>query len=123
MNMHKIQETVSITDALAAASRGAGTVTSTGIDLTDYKGDVLWHISRGNAGVGTLDAKVQESADNSSWTDVSPALAITQLTAAGTAKLAIRVRQATKRYVRISATVAAAAVEFGVTEIKLAAQL
>ena len=85
-----------------------------------FRSDAL--ISCGSVGAsGTLDAKWQESDDNSTFTDCTGAdtngnaVSITQITAAGTARIKRTVRKFTKRYARIRATVGVNAVVFGVT--------
>ena len=117
MNIHKIGDNLDISDAFAAASRNAGAVNSTGIALAGYKGDVHLHISVGSVGAaGTLDVKLQESDDDSTYTDVASGAA-TQITAAGSATLRKAVRAFTKKYYRVTATVGTNAVVFGVTQI------
>jgi hypothetical protein len=107
--MHRIEPTLAVSEYLSAQSRAAGAVDGTGIDLTKYVGSLHFLVSVGTVGAsGTVDAKVQESDDNSTFTDVSGAT-ITQITAATSRELNFRVRQASKRYVRLRLTTAVAA--------------
>jgi hypothetical protein len=105
--IHKVTDAIDLQDSaasgagLAALSRAAGTYNTTGVDLTKYEGGCAYDISAG-AVTGTLDVKLQDSADNSTFADVAPAVAITQLAAAGHATLNFRTRQC-RQYVRISA--------------------
>jgi hypothetical protein len=122
MNIHKISEHLAIEDSaasgagLAALSRAAGTYTSAGVDATICKGPVQYFISAGTVG-GTLDAKLQESDDNSTFTDNPNVSAITQLVAAGKSVLEFNIRKLTKRYFRISSTVGTATAVYGVTAV------
>jgi hypothetical protein len=118
MNIHKVSENLDVLEDVSAKQRSASSVTGANtIDLTKYKGGMLWFISAGAFGTAaTLDVKLEESvnSDMSSPSDVASG-AITQLLAAGTASLAFRVRQFTKRYVRVKATSAVQTVDYGVT--------
>ncbi len=84
----------------ARTSSGNGT----GIDLADT-GPELYAILENGTTSGTsptLDVKIQESDDNSTFSDISGAT-FTQLTAAGAERILVRNR--TKRYVRAVATI------------------
>ena len=94
MPIHTLVPNISLIEAFASASRNAGTADQTGIDLTLYEGELDALISCGSVGAsGTLDAKWQESDDNSTFTDCTGAdtngnaVSITQITAAGTARI------------------------------------
>lgn len=123
MGMHTIEPNLVVAEALPALSRAAAAYDTPGVDVNGVIGQIHYLISLGDKGAaGTLDAKVQESDDNVTFTDVvGAAFAIAQLAAAGTAKLKIRVRQTKKRYVRVRVTVAVNACVFGVTEVHLPA--
>lgn len=57
--------------SLPALSRGAGTANGTSLDLQLYEGPVLIFLdSAASAATGTLDLKLQDSADNSTFADV-----------------------------------------------------
>lgn len=91
---------------LISASIGSGETDGTGIDTTDYVPRQLSLLVTGvniQGTTPTLDVKVQESADNSTnWTDVTGA-SVTQITTTTSVQ---RINfQATKRYVRVAATV------------------
>jgi hypothetical protein len=120
---HKISDGL---DVRSGASSGPGILAKSqtvvqyggGVDLTKYKGGFCFNINAGTFGSSaTLDAKLQDSADDSSYADLSTAIAITQMTAAGEANLEARVRRIPRRYVRVAVTAATAAVVFGVTFI------
>jgi hypothetical protein len=114
-NLHEMDTLIEVAENISAKQRAAGAVNGTSIDLTNYYGGVKFLISAGTFGASaTLDAKLQESDDDSTFTDVS-GQAITQLTAAGTASLSANVRSFNKRYIRLVATSAVAAVDYGAT--------
>ena len=114
-----ITEQLSQALSIAAApihpqSVSAGTADTGGVDASKFR-RVLFVLDVGAFGASaTVDMKLQESADNSTFTDIAGA-AITQLAAAGgnnrLATLEIRAGQlsAGKRYVRARVTVGTAA--------------
>lgn len=111
--IHKITEVLDIEDdgssgaGLAAQSKSAAAYTLTSVDLTKYEGGGCYLIDAGSiSGGATVDFKIQDSADNSSFADVS-GLAITQITASGKAFLNFRVRQV-RRYIQGILTVGTA---------------
>jgi hypothetical protein len=88
---------------LTPAAR-TSTGTGTGIDMADT-GPELYAILENGTTSGTsptLDVKIQESDDNSTYSDITGA-AFTQLTAAGGERILVRNR--TKRYVRALGTI------------------
>ena len=113
--------TEQLTQALSIAaapvhpqSVAVGTADTGGVDLSKFR-RVLFVLDVGVFGASaTVDMKLQESTDNSTFTDIAGG-AITQLAAAGgnnrLATLEIRAGQlsAGKRYVRARVTVATAA--------------
>lgn len=119
MNIHSMKDNLDIVEALAAKSRTVATYDSTALDLSLYRGSISFAFSAGTFGASaTLNGKLQESDDNSTFTDVAGSdAAIAQMTAAGAPSIERNVRSFTKRYVRVRATVAVAAVEFGVTSV------
>lgn len=113
--IHKISDILTLADdsasgnGLAAKSYAAGASNGAGIDTTLYEGGLAFALSCGTIGASaTVDLKIQDSADNSTFADLATPLAITQLVAAGFAKLDVRTRQ-TRRYVRFVMTVGVAA--------------
>lgn len=89
----------------------AGTTTGAGVD-TKGLSEALVILATGNM-TGTLDVKIQDSADNSSWADVTGAVfAQIPNTGDGTLKIA-RLKldgNLVRRYIRVSSTVEAALV-------------
>lgn len=70
--------------AILACANVSASANGTGIDVSDFVGGVKFTLDSG-AGTGTtptLDVKLQESDDNSTWTDVTGG-AFTQVTDAG----------------------------------------
>lgn len=91
-----------ILNAVSAANTAAAT--SSGVDLTGYEGVVSIVVQTG-AITGTLDGKIQDSADNSSFADVTGAT-YTQVTAANkVAAYSLDVRTV-RRYIKYVGTVA-----------------
>jgi len=81
------------------------TVTGTGVDVRDYQG-VLKVIQQVGAiaNTPTLDGKIQDSADNSNWADVS-GYTFTQVTAADNIQtLGVDTRKV-RRYIRYVGTI------------------
>lgn len=97
--------------SLAVADERTATLTGTGIDVQDYEGVALIVLNAGAASAGTdptLDVKLQDSADNSTFADVTGAT-FTQVTdVAGTAGVQLmKVNvSALKRYLRVVGTIA-----------------
>ena len=109
MNNQNIGQSLQLLDLLLMQSVTA-TGNGTGVDLLGYEGEIAVILSAKNtAGVTpTLDVKLQDSADNSTFTDISGA-AFTQVTDAGTSaavseKIVIKSDQV-KRYVRAVKTI------------------
>jgi len=99
---------------LVADNHGAGTVNGPGIDRLGFEEALVVVNSGANGAGGTVNVKVQESDDNSSWADVAGA-AFAQITEAndntvyvGHLNLVSR-----KRYLRLVATVGTAACDLG----------
>lgn len=111
-----VKTNINLAEVVSAQSRTAGTVNSTAVDMSLY-GSVSFLISVGTVGSSaTLDAKLQYSSDNSTFTDEASGAgndtAITQITAAGSAKLHVVNPRA--RYYRVAVTTATAAVVYSV---------
>ena len=91
------------TVSLAAAASNAATFNGTGVDLQDYNSPVLIVQNHGTS-TGTLDGKIQDSADNSTFADVS-GLTFTQSTTTPDVKmLAVNPAQV-RRYIRYVGTI------------------
>lgn len=95
-------------ESIANASLVANT-NGTGVDLQQCIGDVLFLISCGLATAGTtptMDFKVQDSADNTTFADVTGAT-FTQVTGAAGNGLQTKVikKDKLKRYVRLVGTI------------------
>lgn len=103
---------VNVLAAVSAANTAAAT--STAVDLIDYEGPVLVVQNHGT-GTGTLDGKIQDSADGSTdWQDVS-GLTFTQVTTtANTQKIAFNAK-GVRRYVRYVGTIVTGPHLIGVT--------
>ena len=95
----------STTSQLLAAVSAADTAaaTGTGVDLKDYEGPMLVVQSHGTS-TGTLDGKIQDSADNSSFADVAGLTFAQVTTAAGVKSLVLQSKQV-RRYVKYVGTV------------------
>ena len=83
------------------------------------KSAVVVFSSGTNVATGTVDVKVQDSDDNILWVDWGTAFA--QVTTANDNATYEKEYTGVKRYIRVVATVALAACEFGVSVIRLAA--
>jgi len=104
------------------ASKSYSAAAATGVKVDHADGDcVSFFISVGTVGSSaTVDAKVQYSDDDSTWTDEPDTTAgndtaITQITTAGTAQLDVPNPRA--RYSRCVVTVGTAACVLGVTSV------
>jgi hypothetical protein len=90
--------------SLSASASQASTVTGSAVDLLDYEGGVAI-IQNHGTGTGTLDGKIQDSADGSTgWADVSGATFSQSTTTADCKVLAINPKQI-KRYIRYVGTI------------------
>lgn len=89
---------------LAAAScANTAAATGTGVDLKDYEGPVLIVQNHGTS-TGTLDGKIQDSADNSSFADVAGATFTQSTTTADIQDLVVQSKQV-RRYIKYVGTV------------------
>ena len=117
-----------LTNGTATADQGPAnpTFSSAGYYLLGAAVDVLGkqaivNLSAGTVGAsGTVDAKIQESDDSSTWTDVT-AGAYTQVTAANDNAVSEKTYTGSKQYIRVVAKVLVAACEFGADVIVNAA--
>lgn len=117
--LRDVKSSYTLAAALAAISQVAGTVNSASVDHS-LANSASFMLNAGTFGASaTLDAKLQYSDDNSNWTDEDGLsgndTAVTQMTAAGISQLNVVNPQG--RYSRVVATVAVAAVVFGVTSV------
>lgn len=89
---------------LSASASQASTVTGAAVDLIDYDAPVAIVQSHGT-GTGTLDGKIQDSADGSTgWADVTGA-AFSQSTTTADVKVLALNPKSVKRYIRYVGTI------------------
>lgn len=110
MNQNNLGDVLQTIDLLPIAPSITATGNGTGVDVTDFVGKIAIVLSAKNiAGTTpTLDVKLQDSADNSTFADVTGAV-FTQVTDAGTKaatleKISINV-DSLRRYVRVVKTI------------------
>lgn len=106
-----------VTPKYGAAGSAAGTVTGTSIDTAGYN-EAAVVLSVGNAATtGTLNVKVQDSADNSTFADITGA-AFTAVPDTGDNTVQIGMLKldgnTVRRYIKVVGVVATAAVDYGV---------
>lgn len=96
--------------ALLAPAARTASANGTGVDLVDYEGTMKAILDSGAGGSGaTMDVKLQDSADNSSFADITGAT-FTQVGNAASAGQKIDVDVSTvRRYVRAVVTIAGTA--------------
>jgi uncharacterized phiE125 gp8 family phage protein len=85
----------------------------TAIDVLGYEAVVEFESGTNGAG-GTVDVKLQDSDDNTTWTDVTSG-AFTQVTTVNDNATFEKAYTGTKQYLRVVATVAGNSCEFGVS--------
>lgn len=118
---HLRLDTESLADALTttqsilpgshAIANNYTTHAGTGVEVIGKRAIV--NLNAGTVGAGgTVDAKIQESDDNATYTDVTSG-AFTQVTAANDNAIQEKEYTGTKRYIRVVAKVLVAACEFG----------
>lgn len=114
-----IDETQSIAPGSHAIANNYTVHVGTAVEVLGYTAVVVF-----NAGVltvgGVVDVKIQESDDNTTWTDWATG-AFTQHTISATAATQEKAYTGTKRYIRTVARVVTQAAEFSVTIIRLTA--
>lgn len=103
--------TTTLLAAVSAADTAAAT--GTGVDLLDYEGPMLV-IQNHGVSTGTLDGKIQDSADNDTFADVSGLTFTQSTTTVDTKTLVIQSKQV-RRYVRYLGTVGTGPQVVGVT--------
>jgi hypothetical protein len=92
--------------SVAASAARTTTLTGTGVDLQSYEGNIglILNCSAATDGTNpTLNVKIQDSANNSDFDDVS-GLTFTQVTTAASVQL-LRVRKSVRRYIRVVGTI------------------
>jgi hypothetical protein len=87
----------------AVTSSGNGT----GVDLQQYAGQVAIVLDAHNVAgtTPTMDVKVQDSADNSSFADISPSVAFTQVTTTDSVQKLVVNKDNLRRYIRVVKTI------------------
>jgi len=95
----------SVTSVLLASASCANTAAATGVgvDLQTYEGPLLIVQNHGTS-TGTLDGKIQDSADNSAFADVAGATFTQSTTTADIKAIALQSKQV-RRYIRYVGTV------------------
>lgn len=105
MNLQTIMDILTLLNLFPSAARTA-TANGTSVDLQQYSGDVAVVLDS-SAGTGTsptLDVKLQDSADNSSFADIAGAT-FTQVTGTASRQKIVINKDAARRYVRPVATI------------------
>jgi len=102
-----IQQALDKISLIAGHPTAARTATgqTSGIDLKDYDGDVVFLLDSA-AGTGTsptLDVTIEDSADNSSFAAITDA-AFTQVTGTASAQKLVVNKDSARRYVRVKYT-------------------
>lgn len=92
---------------LSAPDAETSTVTGSGVDIRDYIGSIKITQDVGTVGgtSPTLDGKIQDSADNSTFADVSGAT-FTQVTSTGNQQSITLDTRSVQRYIRYVGTIA-----------------
>lgn len=104
MSQFNFPGNATVTALLASAScANTAAATGTGVDLKDYEGPILITQNHG-AGTGTLDGKIQDSADNSSFADVS-GLTFTQSTTTADIQSMVVQSKQVRRYIKYVGTI------------------
>lgn len=105
ITQNDFKNSMTVLNAAAVASKTA-TFNGGGVDLINYDGRFAAFVKIGavTGTTPTLDVKVQESADNSTWSDISGAT-FAQLTATGTDGVMLDC-QRQLRYARLVFTIA-----------------
>ena len=93
---------VNLLTPVSAANTAAAT-SAAGVDLLDYEGPVLVTQHHG-VGTGTIDGKIQDSADNSAFADVAGLTFTQETTTAGIQKMVVNPKSI-RRYIRYLGTV------------------
>lgn len=86
-----------------ASAANTAAATGSGVDLIDYDGPVIVTQHKG-AGTGTLDGKIQDSADNVTFNDVAGLVFTQETTGAGIQKLVVNPKSV-RRYIKYVGTI------------------
>jgi len=113
-NLTMIQSIVPGSHAITAGY----TLLGTSADILGYSAVVIFDAGT-NLATGTVDVKIQESDDNTTWTDWTGGV-FTQVTTANDNAIYEKAYTGTKQYIRVVAKVLLAACEFGVSIAKYA---
>lgn len=102
-DIHPLHST--LVNLLATAARTA-TANGTGVDVTDYEGmaEVMLDSAAGTGTSPTQDVKLQDSADNSTFADITGATFTQVTTTASQQKISVDLSKA-RRYVRAVTTI------------------
>ena len=113
MSFHFPGNATTVTLLAAASAINTAAATGTGVDLRDYEGLCLVIQNHGTS-TGTLDGKLQDSDDNSTFADVA-GLAFAQSTTTADTKALSFQAKGVRRYVRYLGTVGTGPQVVGVT--------
>lgn len=107
-----LQGQLTVTQLSTPQARTA-TFTSTSLDTKDYEGDLLMTQDIGAVAgtTPTLDGKLQDSADNSAWADVTGET-FTQVTVSSNLQTKRVDKRVARRYVRYAGTIAGTSPSF-----------
>jgi hypothetical protein len=102
-----LTNTTQVAPAAVTATSGA---TATGVDVSTYEGPLMFVqvVGAVSGTTPTLNGKIQDSANNSNWADVSGAT-FTEVTESTNMQTVIVDKRAVRQYVRYIGTVAAGA--------------
>lgn len=121
-----LAESLTTSQSILPGSHGisaGGLYTHVGSGVSVIGKQTIVNLNAGTVGAGgTVDAKIQESDDNATWTDWTGG-AFTQVTAANDNALQEKAYTGTKAYIRVVAKVLVAACEFGADIITQSADL
>lgn len=92
---------------LTATAAQTASTNSTGVDLQGYYGKaaVIGDFAACTGTTPTLNVKLQDSADNSTFADISPAIAFSQVTTSASQQLVTFQAGQVRRYVRAASTI------------------
>jgi hypothetical protein len=111
-NFPSASTTLNVLSPVSAANTAAAT--SSGVDLLGYDAGPIVIIQHHGLSTGTLDGKIQDSADNSTWADVTGATFTQETTTVGIQKMSLD-RKAVRRYIKYVGTVATGPAIVGVS--------
>lgn len=104
MSQFNFPGNATVTALLASAScANTAAATGSGVDLKDYEGPVVIVQNHGT-GTGTLDGKIQDSADNSSFADVAGLTFAQSTTTDDIQSLVVQSKQV-RRYIKYVGTI------------------